>query len=194
MRAILISIMFLVVSSAGFADDGAMAATDRGPEIGAMIPSDLTSIDLSGEVTNFDGVVGENGLVLAFVRSVKWCPFCKTQVKDLVSGVADINARGYSLVVLSYDSPKHTKAFAEEYELDFTLLSDRKSEVIDDFGIRNDKYGKFHFANGVPHPMIFIIGADKTIQAKLAEKGYKDRPPVPLIAQTIDSIIAAKEQ
>jgi len=194
MRVILISIILLAVSSVGFADDGEISATDRGPEIGAMIPSDLTSIDLSGEVTNFDGVVGKNGLVLAFVRSVKWCPFCKTQVKDLVSGVSDINARGYSLVVLSYDSPKHTKAFAEEYELDFTLLSDRKSEVIDAFGLRNDKYGKLHFANGVPHPMIFIIGADKIIQAKLAEKGYKDRPPVPLIAQTIDAIMAAKEQ
>lgn len=162
--------------------------TDRGPAIGSIIPSDLSSIDHNANPSNFDAVVGENGLVLVFIRSAKWCPFCKKQLSDLADGMDQITARGYALAVLSYDSVNDTQRYMEQHQPGFMLLSDRQSTVIDAFGIRNKKYGRFHFANGVPHPIIFIIDRNKIIQTKLAEKGYKDRPPIAVILEALDQI------
>ncbi|PHR57620.1 MAG: hypothetical protein COA47_11620 [Robiginitomaculum sp.] len=182
--------IFLGLASPTFAAEeiAEIAPTERGPAIGAIIPSNLSSLDHTGQPANFDSLVGPNGMVLVFIRSTKWCRFCKMQLADLATGVDEIEARGYSLIVLSYDSVKDNTRYVEEYKPGFTILSDRKSEVIDAFGIRNHKYGKMHFAHGVPHPMIFVIDADKTIQAKLAESGYKDRPAIAVVIETLDAL------
>jgi len=170
------------------ADEPMALPTDRGPAVGQMTPSNLAVINQDGEPTNFAALTGDKGLVLVFVRSLKWCPFCKKQVQELAPAVADIEARGYNLVALSYDSLKDIQRFVEDNEISFSVLSDRKSAVIDAFDIRNEQFGKAHFANGVPHPMIFVIGKDKIIQAKLAEEGYKARPPITVILETLDGL------
>ncbi|VAW02411.1 hypothetical protein MNBD_ALPHA06-2186 [hydrothermal vent metagenome] len=191
MRGFLISLSMLLFAPMALADAGQIAAADRGPAVGSIIPSDLETIDQTGKSRHFEDLTGSKGLVLVFFRSAKWCGFCKDQLANLATGSDEITSRGYELVVLSYDKLKDIQKYNDEHQPGFPMLSDRKSKVIDAFGIRNEKYGKMHFANGVPHPMIFVIAPDKTIQAKLAEEGYKDRPSITVITETIDALQAS---
>ncbi len=189
MRLVLILAFLTFVALPAFAEDGVMVdPMDRGPVVGTPIPSNLVSVDQDGTARSFENLTGPKGLVLVFFRSAKWCPFCKQQLMDIAVGAEEITSRGYNLAVLSYDSLNVIKRYVSEHEPGFIMLSDRKSEVIDAFGIRNEKYGALHFANGVPHPMIFVIGHDKVIQAKLAEDGYKTRPPVNAVTEAIDAL------
>ncbi len=191
MRAVFFGFLVLLFAPMAMAEDAKMAPTDRGPAIGTIIPSDLSIIDQSGKVRNFAQLTGPNGLVLVFVRSAKWCPFCKGQLKEISTGQAALTQRGFGLAALSYDDVQDVQRFAQKHEINYPILADRKSEVINAFGIRNEKYGKKHFAHGVPHPMIFILAPDKTILAKLAEEGYRKRPAITAVIETINALPAS---
>ena len=189
--ALLMVFVFLAVPALG-ADDAAVKPTDRGPAIGAAIPSDLSTVDQSGKARTFDDLKGPNGLVLVFFRSAKWCPYCKRQLIDINSGADAIRARGYGLAALSYDPVKVLKRYGDDHHIGYDLLSDPQSNVIDAFGIRNEGYKNVPFAYGVPYPMIFVIAPDGTVQAKLAEAGYKVRPPVGAVVEAIDALQKAR--
>jgi hypothetical protein len=40
--------------------------------------------------------------------------------------------------------------------------------------------------NGIPHPAIYIIGADGVVIEKLYEEGYRTRPPAELVIAAVD--------
>jgi hypothetical protein len=43
----------------------------------------------------------------------------------------------------------------------------------------------------VPRPIIFVVGRDGTIKAKLFEDTFKKRPPLGLVLETLDKLPAA---
>jgi peroxiredoxin len=192
MRLALITLFLAFFTQAAMAADE-MAPTDRGPAVGSVIPSNLASVDQNGKARNFETLTGENGLVLVFFRSAKWCPYCKRQLIDIATKSDAIISRGYGLAALSYDSVDILKRFDDSHKLGYTLLSDKGSKIIDTFGLRNEDYKNMAFAYGVPHPMIFVISPDKMVLAKLAEAGYKKRPPVSAVVEAIDALSASKE-
>ncbi len=182
-------IAFVVLAFPAFANgNAAIKPTDRGPAVGAAIPSDLSTIDQSGKPRHFDNLKGPKGLVLVFFRSAKWCPYCKRQLIDINTGAKAITARGYGLAALSYDPVQVLKRYGEAHDIGYTLLSDPDSKVIDAFGIRNEGYKNMAFAYGVPYPMIFIISPHGIVQAKLAEEGYKKRPPVGAVIAALNKL------
>jgi hypothetical protein len=81
---------------------------------------------------------------------------------------------GYGVAALSYDQPAALAHFAQRKQLNYPLLSDPDSKVIDAFGIRNENI-KDGFAKGVPHPGLFLIGADGRVEAKYFEEDYRER-------------------
>ena len=144
------------------------------------------------KIIGFSNGKGENGLVLGFVRSASWCPFCQSQMKDLQNIAADLKSRGYELAVMSYDEPKVLDQFAKKQAISYTLLSDKGSEMIDAFDIRETAYKEDSMAYGVPKPVIFIIDPNGKIQGKLAMEGYRDRPPLEDVMAEVDRILGAK--
>lgn len=52
------------------------AGMELGPKVGAKAPA-FSLISNSGEPRTFETLKGRRGLVLVFVRSADWCPFCK---------------------------------------------------------------------------------------------------------------------
>ena len=137
---------------------------------------------------SLEGMSGEKGIVLVFVRSADWGPYCQVQLLDLRSDAQPIIDMGYNVVSISYDSPEKLKAFADKYNFPYAMLSDAGSAAIKDFGILNEKFEPDHFAYGVPHPYIYVIGKNKYIQAVLKEDGYKDRPQVEAIVDAIKAL------
>ena len=116
----------------------------------------------------------KGNVALVFVRSADWCPFCKKQLQDLEKSLKAIEASGVQLVAISYDSPATNTAAAAKLGLTLPLLSDTGSKVIDAYGIRNkEASGR---ADGIPHPVVFIVDRKGVIRVKLMRDGYRERP------------------
>jgi peroxiredoxin len=197
MKPYLLSTTFgLVLVGAGMAPFalGALPAqgqatmkAEMGLKVGAHIPA-FTATSDTGAVSDFNSLKGTNGLTFVFFRSADWCPFCKAQLIDLNTIAADLTARGYPLVALSYDPVPTLAKFKSQKALGYTLLSDPKSTAIDAFGVRNDEVRGQDRYDGIPNPAIFIIGNDGVVMAKLYEDSYRKRPPAQLVLQTVDSL------
>ena len=171
-------------------------APDLGPAVGDLIPHDLTAVTSAGAETNFDQLVGEQGLALFFVRSVDWCPYCRAQAVDVNARVQEFNDRGLNVAFISYDAPKKQVPFVKKWDFQPTLLSDNDIEIINAFGLRNEKHEEGSKFYGIPHPAVFVISPDKQIIAKLYEedfmsndKSYRERPAVDLILEVADGAL-----
>ena len=165
----------------------AETAAEFGVRVGQPAPP-VSGQTQAGAPASFETLKGEKGLVLAFVRSADWCPFCKKQLKELDAIAAQLAAEGYPLTALSYDPVDKLKAFADRETLSYTLLSDPESKVIDAFGVRNEEVRSSKRMNGIPHPVIYVIGADGVVKAKLFEESYRDRPPSGLVLETVRAL------
>lgn len=143
---------------------------------GKPIPASFAARDVSGKARNYASIRGKKGTVLVFVRSAKWCPFCQAQMKDLKGARAALGQRGYNLAAISYDSPEVLAGFARAQGIDYLLLSDGGSKMIDLFGLRDPQYAPGSFADGVPKPAILVIDAKGKLLKKMVSSDYKVRP------------------
>ena len=157
-------------------------------QVGKAFPVELSLEDENGQVQTLESLRGDKGTVLVFVRSADWCPYCQVQLLDLKSDAGEIDALGYNIVSVSYDDPAVLKKFKDKYKFQYPMLSDEGSAVIKELGILNDKYDEDHFAYGVPHPTVYVLGYDGNVQAILAEEGYKKRPQVEAIVEAIKDL------
>ncbi len=163
---------------------------DLGPAVGSTSPSIGSLMDATGKPRTMASLVGEKGVVLFFIRSVAWCPYCQLQVMELNGGVAEMAKRGYRLVGVSYDSTAAQAQFTADRSLKFSLLSDPKSEIIDRFKLRDPQYSSGSRAYGVPRPTIFVLDRDGVVKAKLYESAYTKRPPLSLVLETLTKVSA----
>lgn len=140
----------------------------------------------SGETVKLADLTQRAPVALVFHRSAGWCPFCQRQLVDLQKNLERLNAAGITVVGISYDSTEVLEQFVRKSGVEFTLLSDVGSKTIDAYGVRNkEASGR---AEGIPHPVIFIVDAGGRIAAKLGDEGYRDRPPVDEIISAVKSI------
>jgi peroxiredoxin len=170
------------------AGGAALAANfDIGPAVGARAPA-LHAIDAAGKPQSIKALAGKKGVVLMFFRSAKWCPFCQSQLIAMKSAPEALAARGYTLAAISYDDPAVLGDFTAKREINYTLLSDKGSATIDAWALRDPQYKPDSIAYGVPMPGIFVLGADGIVRAKLAETGYRTRPPLEAVLAAIDAL------
>ena len=81
---------------------------------------------------------------------------------------------GLQLVAISYDSLDALEKFGKEKGIEYPLLSDEGSKVIDAYGIRNIE-AKDSRIDGVPYPGAFLIDEKGIVRAKFFHEGYKER-------------------
>lgn len=165
----------------------AMAADDWGPQVGSTMPAMLGATTDAGAPVKLSELSKEHsGLVVAFVRSADWCPFCKRQLIELSQRESEFAERGLRLVSVSYDSVDTLHRFRQQFDIGFDLLSDPDSAIIDAFGIRNEDQKPGTSGYGIPNPGIMVFDANGTLLAKFAEKSYRKRPK-------IDDVLAASD-
>ena len=183
MRVILILVLFIFISivpSASYAKGSV--------SVGDVIPHNLNLLDQKRKSRNFDDLKGKNGLVLVFVRSVDWCPFCQKQVIELNKNAKKFTDQGYTVVTVSYDSVLSMTKFLTKHKPDITMLSDPRSKSIRAFGLLNEGPAKGTRTYGIAHPGVYIIGKDKKVQAKFFKAGYKDRPSITEILDKVKAL------
>jgi peroxiredoxin len=166
---------------------GAASAHDVGPPVGARVPA-LSVTTSGGEAATLRDLAGPKGVVLVFYRSARWCPYCQAQLLSLREAPEVLARRGYKLAAISYDAPDVLARFTAQRDINYPLLSDPGSRTIDAFGLRDPQYKPGSLAYGVPQPAIFVISRDGIIRAKLAEEGYKTRPPLEAVLSSIDRL------
>jgi peroxiredoxin len=165
-------------------------AQELGPAIGTKAPDIGTLRDQRNTPRSLSSLMGDNGLVLFFVRSADWCPYCQAQMIELNSSLQAIARRGYKMASISYDNPEILSTFTERRNIQYTMLSDPKSEIIDRYKLRDPQYQPGSRAYGVPRPVIFVLDKSGAIKAKLYEETYQKRPPAALVVETLDKIAA----
>lgn len=77
------------------------------------------------------------------------------------------------MVGISFDPVPKLERAAAQLKVMFPLLSDEGSKTIDAYAIRNREVPKS--ADGIPHPMTFVLDQDGVIRAKLFHEGYRQR-------------------
>ncbi len=159
-----------------------MLAADLGPAVGTTIP----------EAERFEEHLGAEGATIVFVRSVDWCPFCKTQVMELAEQAEAFDSEGRPLIFVSYDTAEKQMVFAKRRDIDEPFISDEGSALIKAFGILNEDHAPGSRAYGIPHPAIFVIDEAGNVQAKLYEedyvtnsRSYSNRPATDVVLEAV---------
>ena len=185
-RSLMAATALLLTGATAFAeDDGTTAMVCI--EAGTTAP-EFSAVTAAGETVDLAGISGENGAVVVFSRSLDWCPFCKAQALELETVKADLEAQGWTMNIITYDSPEILTSFASDNDLTYTFLSDTDSAMIDAFGLRNTEMKAGSRFDGVPHPAIIYIKADGEVAGVQKEEGYRTRPPTEGIPQLVTLI------
>lgn len=148
------------------------------PQPGNPIPHDLQSLDQNSQEKNFESLKGEKGLILVFVRSLQWCPFCQTQVIGLNENKDQLKNKGIHIAVISNDPVQDLAFFGNVNGISLTLLSDTQSEIIKAFGVLNANKKSDQKYYGIADPAVFYISAEGNVLGDIFTKDFKLRPPV----------------
>lgn len=182
----------LLAASALILTSAAAMAHDHGDETSNMIcveagttAPEFSAVTAAGESVDLAAISGENGAVVVFSRSLDWCPFCKAQALELESVTEELADAGWSMNIITYDSPDILADFAGENALSYNFLSDTDSAMIDAFGLRNTDVNPGSRFDGIPHPAIIYIKTDGEVAGVQKEEGYRDRPPTEGIPQLV---------
>lgn len=189
----------LYVVGAAFLVFAGMAAWMLGPallptehvEIGIAVnetvPVEMELLDSKGSATSLAANMSEKGMVLFFVRSADWCPFCQAQLIGTEEIRSDVTGKGYALASLSYDKPEVLAEFAANKGIGYTMLSDTGSKMIDALGLRDPQYGPENKASGVPRASILVLAPDGRVKAKHVSADFRSRPSNEDVLAMIDS-------
>jgi peroxiredoxin len=134
---------------------------------GAAIPR-IELKDQAGKTQTFDSLKGANGLLLILSRSADWCPYYKSQLIDFESSRKNFEAKGIRVASVTYDSTEILKTFAQRKNINFELLSDPDSKIIDAFGVRNLEVTGTQV--GIAIPNYYLIGPDGVIRNRWEEE------------------------
>lgn len=78
------------------------------------------------------------------------------------------------MAAISYDPLVTLERFASKRNIQFPLLSDSESQVIDAYQVRNpEATGR---GEGIPYPGIFILDPEGVIRKKIFFRDYRERP------------------
>jgi peroxiredoxin len=194
LRTFILSFFISIFSAYAYAQN---SSSGLGPDTGTTIPHDLSLMNTSGKVENFDALKGDNGLAIFFVRSFDWCPYCQQQAIEVNGRASEFRDRSINPIFISYDTATIQKTFFDRHNFTMPILSDAENVVINAFDVLNkDSISERSPLYGYPHPIVFLVGPDGKTQDKLyienenspIGSSYKDRPEIDIILAAIDDM------
>jgi peroxiredoxin len=184
----------------------ASAQAQRARKAGDVAP-EFTLNDSDGKPVSSSELLAKGPLVVSFYRGV-WCPYCNLELQALQAALAEIVARGASLVAISPQTAANSRKSQRDNKLSFPILSDTKSEVANAFGIRFalqkyliDVYRSFKndlpaFNDDpswvLPMPARYVIGTDGIIAYAEVNPDYTQRPDPSELLPVLDRLRGSK--
>ncbi|GCE07791.1 peroxiredoxin-like family protein [Dictyobacter aurantiacus] len=143
-----------------------------------------------GTILKLSDLLSRGPVVLTFYRGA-WCPYCNLTLRAYQKHLPEIQQRGATLVAISPQTPDHSLATAEKWQLEFEVLSDESNQVARAYGLvfrmseeLRTLYQRFdndlEAYNGdssweLPMPGTFVIAQDGTIQLAFVDADYTHR-------------------
>jgi peroxiredoxin len=183
-RRRLISLLLLLATSG--LPLAAQAAGEPMP--GDSFPHKLAVADQSGKLQSLQALMGPKGLVVFFVRSADWCPFCKGQLVDANRHLAAFKTAGFQVASVSVDEVPLLSEFAKSQSIGYTMLSDPKGAINLSLGIRDEQYPLGTKAFGVPRPTLYVLDAKGIVRLRYQEKTFRTRPDLDAVIRDVQAL------
>ena len=148
-----------------------------GVEVGQSAP-DFVARDLSGNEVRLSGLIGGRKALLLFYRG-GWCPFCNEQLAGIARDIRKFQELNAAIVAVSGEEVEKGRALLQKLNLPFVLLSDKRFEGIDKYGVRDANPSEKVRAMGVAQlskPSAFVIDTAGIVRYKYVGKSAPDRP------------------
>lgn len=184
----------------------ASAQAQHASKAGDAAP-EFTLLDPDGQPVSSRELLARGPLVVSFYRGV-WCPYCNLELRALQEALPEIARRGASLVAISPQTAPNSRKSQRDNKLSFPILSDRRSEVANAFGIRfalpDDLVELYKgFKNDLPAfnddpswvlpmPARYVIGTDGVIAYSEVNPDYTQRPDPSELLPVLDRLNASK--
>jgi hypothetical protein len=94
---------------------------------------------------------------------------------ELEHDLPRIQAQGFGLAAISYDSVAILKNFADRRGITFPLLSDPESKIIRSFGILNESAPKNSPFSGIPYPGTYLLDPKGLVISKYFVDDFRER-------------------
>lgn len=108
-------------------------------DVGAEAP-DIKTVDQKGNPVDLGKELGK-GVSLVYFYPKADTPGCTKQACNIRDAFEAVTKAGIKVFGVSADTPEDQLAFAEKFELPFTLIADKKGEVIAAFGVPANEKG-----------------------------------------------------
>jgi peroxiredoxin len=184
----------------------ASAQAQRARKAGDAMP-EFTLLDPDGKSVSSRDLLARGPLVISFYRGV-WCPYCNLELQALQEALAEITARGASLVAISPQTAANSRKSQRDNQLGFPILSDTNSNVAHAFGIRfalPDYLIELYkgFKNDLPTinndpswvlpmPARYVVGTDGIIAYAEVNPDYTQRPDPSELLPVLDHLKTSK--
>lgn len=162
---------------------------DKALREGQVAP-DFSLPAANGQLVTLAQLLAQGPVVLTFYRG-EWCPYCNLTLRAYQKVLPEIKALGASLVAISPQTPDHSLSMTEKNDLEFAVLSDEGSKVIERYGLLFQLSPEFQKLlqgfgtelaeyNGedswqLPVPATFVIQPDGTVVLAFVEPDYTRR-------------------
>jgi peroxiredoxin len=139
------------------------------------LPSDSWDNEVSLES------VRREGPVVLFFYPGDWSSVCTDQMGQLQEEIGRFEEKGAKILAVSVDSPWSHKAWAEERDIEFPLISDFQREVVEDYGVRHER--------GFPERAYFVIDKEGVVRAKKVEDSPSDQPEIEAVLEDLEKAL-----
>jgi peroxiredoxin len=197
------------LSTSAFAKPAMSADKIQPVLIGAQVSTEIKLTDIDQHAKTLKEALANKPAVLVFYRG-GWCPYCNIGLSDLRNVVEPAKKLGYQVIAVSPDQPSELFKSVEKNELNYTLLSDAKAELINAFGIgftldaaTREKYagygidlekasGEKHFT--LPVPSVFVLDGTGKVLFEYVNPDYSVRLSSKVILAALEDLAQRKKK
>jgi peroxiredoxin len=125
------------------------------------------------ETVNLSETTEQGRAVLLLFYPFDFSPICTTELCAIRDAEWFQFTPDLDVWAVSGDSVYAHRAFANEYRLDFPLLSDSNGDVADKYGVRYDEWEQH---THIPKRAVFLIDSDQTIRYSWQTDNALEKP------------------
>jgi peroxiredoxin len=174
----------------------------EGLAVGDTAP-DFTLSDASGKKVTLSILLKNGPVVLNFYRG-GWCPYCNLELNALQRNMPAFKKLGAQLIAISPESPDNSLNTKQKHALEFSVLSDLKSDVARKYGIVYrvpdylksvfEKFGldlkAYNQADDIelPIPASYVIDKNRVIRYAFASEDFTIRADIQEILRVLQQL------
>jgi len=144
-------------------------------------------VDGTTDTYSLGASTDEGRAALLLFYPFDFSPVCTTELCAIRDAAWFEFTPGLDVWGLSGDSTYSHAAFADEYDLNFPLLSDFGAAAAEEFGVRYDEY-RGH--RNVPKRAVFVVDADRTVRYAWSTEDALEKPDFAPVKAAVDELEA----